>query len=110
MKDLKDIELNFYIKKEDGINLFKDNILNITESIFGDYYSIEINYFLYERILKIKKLTKDIKLTKYCDFIEYLISKKVNTDNILEEKLVEELAKEIDKQIIKDIFKLGIQK
>jgi hypothetical protein len=96
----------FHIKIEDKVKPYKDDVFSIIKAVHDGYYTIEIDFFMFNRVLKIKKLTKDIKLTKYCDFIEYLISKKVNTDNILEEKLVEELAKEIDKQIIKDILKL----
>lgn len=98
---------NFYIEKNLGVKKVKSDLITIKKSDYEDYYAVNINLLLYKRISKIYKLTKNEKYFKILEHINYLFSKRTETEKIFERYLSEELSKEIDRLILKEVIKRG---
>ena len=98
---------NFFIEKNLGVKKVKSDLITIKKSDYEDYYAVSINILLYKRIFKIYKLTKNEENFKILEHINYLFSKRTETEKIFERYLSEELSKEIDRLILKEVIKRG---
>jgi hypothetical protein len=94
---------NFYVKK-DLVRPMDNKILRIRECPHKNHYEVHINYVLFDRLIKIIKIT-DTKL--YEDIIktvEICVMNSKNWWSVAEDEMVEELTQSIDRQILKDLM------
>lgn len=98
---------SFYVKKTLINKKINNDLIEINESTFNDFYQIKINHIIYKRILKINKIFGLYK--NEIDYINYLFENKTDENYILEDYLTEELTKEINNTIVKEIIKLSNQ-
>lgn len=99
------INMDFYVHKKHILYPINNNIIKII-SFNENYYTVNINYFLHERYLKLCKITKNKELLDILDIIEICKFNRKCFNEMVEDELVQELSKSIDKQILNELHKL----
>lgn len=108
-----------YVNKKELNDIFKldgliKNVILSIENYNDSFYEINYNKKIYERLLKISKLsyTQDIKKLIYNDTIDFYVKiikycekHKCNYEDIMIEEGVKEITKEIDMIILRNLFK-----
>ena len=100
------INMDFYVHKKHIPNPINNNNIIKIVSFNENYYSVNINYFLHERYLKLCKITKNKELLDILDIIEICKFNRKCFNEMVEDELVQELSKSIDKQILNELHKL----
>jgi len=87
--------------------------------LYEDFYYVSYNEKLYDRLLKISKLsyTDDLKKLVYSDkidfyikIIKYCLKHKYPMEDIITHSLVKEMSNSIDKHILENIIKMSTEK
>lgn len=96
-----------YVKNENNLKIINNDIIKMYRCNHSyDYYEVKINYNLYNRLVKLNKISKSEKLDNIIKTVNYIENNMTSFNNIFEHELVKELTKEIDRQILKNILNL----
>lgn len=97
-----------YVEYKIKIDEIKNILFTLEKTDLDDVYIIRLNHYLYDRFVKVQKIT-GIK-NKTIDFISTLLKKEISLSVYIERELIRELSGEIDKQIINDLINLKFNK
>lgn len=92
-----------YIKKD--IHCEIDTDLITIKKFDEEYNTVVINYLLYNRYLKLFKITKNEKLKKLLDIVQLCEINKKEPRDIMSSILTKELTKNINNEILKNLIK-----
>ena len=92
-----------YIKKD--IHCEIDTDLITIKKFDEEYNTVVINYLLYNRYLKLFKITKNEKLKKLLDIVQLCEINKKELQDIMSSILTKELTKNINNEILKNLIK-----
>ena len=96
-----------YVKNDNDLKIINNDIIKMYKCTHSDdYYEVKINYSLYNRLIKLNKISKSGKIDNIIKTISYIENNMTSFNSIFEHELVKELTKEIDKQILKNILNL----
>lgn len=102
------IKKTYYVKSRIKLRKVDNVLFKLIKTEINEIYSLAINHSLYDRFVKVQKITS-IK-NKTIDVITKLLENKITESAYIERTLIQEMSINIDKMIIEDLFKLGLNK